>query len=342
MIKETKKRKRGKSSLKPKAKKVHTVFPVLKCPITLKPFEHPTFLSHDGLTYEKEKLVAWYRKRDQWRTPMGIPTPVSEMKHGFFQHMLTKNKALTQNFPYLGPITRENMKDPMILVKSGETYEHEALRRAIQETICKGKLLFGEFAVVSPKPNKILWLVEHAAERKAFQIPPLKVYTGFDKKKLKGVKPEVLNGAAFTLFKLKNVTPKATWIGGKHENRFLQNCHFFGSNNCFKEMLFENCLFDQCFFDTCCMCSKFKNCMFQNCLFTNLSEHTLMQVQGSSFVNCRINSKNTLFNMSKDFDVPAPKIHHHYQDTQENCTLLDELHRCLSFRRAKKIQFRVI
>lgn len=237
-----------------------------RCPVTMEPFQDPYYLLEDGFTYERSVLLEWYQE-DRKRTPMGIP----HQGNG----TMVKNWALLKDQPRICPITKEEMKDPMIILESGQTVEHDALLQALQKTLCKGKLfrLFGVHRTVTPFPNKALWKPEDSVYRKPFVMPPRKIYPGFIRSKIPPRQP-VTSG-------LNGVPTSVLEEGMTYRNLFFENCWF--RSGCFKSMKFINCLFRECFFDGNCWHCKVKNCKFQQCRFV-----TLMRMASADFLTRRI------------------------------------------------------
>lgn len=275
----------------------------LTCPITLQPFEDPVFLTYDGFTYEGYYLAEWMDDPDHQHTPMGIKLPKDVLEDGddpfYYKGKQTRvvNRALRSKPPYLCPFTREEFVDPMLVLENGGTYEHWALLRHLQETLCKGKTWNG-MTEVTAYCNKVLWKADDSDQRKKFVMPRPKEYKGFDMRPLMDAESETLIGNAYDLFEIRGYHDEKRELGvcnGVHRYRVLRNCIF--RNGCFKVMVFKNCRFDRCIFDRTCMCSKFKNCMFQDCVFLSVTSNTenSFLCPGSSFKRCRVDKKSSAF-----------------------------------------------
>jgi hypothetical protein len=240
-----------------------------KCPITLESFKEPIFLVNDGFTYEKEHLYKWLSLNNT--SPMGFSITDSIT--------IIPNKNFRHDEPYICPITKEEMKDP-ILLPSGYTYEHKALLKAIKNTICKGKPLFlngYKFSEIkNVYSNKIFWKSEYSKYRKIFVIPDIKKYPGINREILTNREnPIKIIGNAFEYYD-KII-----------KNKYYLSSYFTGG--CFKGCNFKNCEFENCIFSDVCFCSKFKNCAFYSCSFIRTSmklERT--QLPGCIFSKCYV------------------------------------------------------
>lgn len=265
----------------------------LVCPITLEPFTDPTYFVADGFTYEHAALRKWFRSGQKRNSPMGFPLPRNPQLIGWDNHNLLKKN------PYECPITKEEMKDP-IIVQNGFTYEHDALLQAIKQTICKGKYLHLGFSgeqqcyEIEAYPNKILWKPEYSVYRKPFVMPPLKEYSGYDFRRIPMYTPyhHGLHGNATSLFKPNS----------RMENEVYVDCFF--NNGCFKNNVFTNCQFENCVFRNTCFCSKFKNCLFNGCdIMHPRMDMGRTRLPGCQFKKCSMIEPNKISNHTQDYGV---------------------------------------
>lgn len=254
------------------------------CPITLEPFDSPRFLINDGFTYEESAIRKWF-SNDMGRdhTPMGF-TVSGDVK-------LCDNSCLRKDNPLICPITKEEMKDPMIVLQTGTTYEHDALLKAIKQTICKGKSFYLDgrpLYEIQVYPNKILWKDEYSDYRKPFIMPDVKKYSGLVAN-LIPMHGKKLIGSTFECFKEE----------GRYKNEFYKQCYF--DSGCFKSMYFNNCRFDSCVFRKNCFCCQFKNCLFIDCDFIipNMM-FTKPMLHGCSFRRCTLIDTSKIGWCSKD------------------------------------------
>ncbi len=262
--KKDKKDEKDKKKIK-KIKKDENLYLNLCCPITSMPFKEPMYLVDDGMTYEKSALETWLQK-GSGKTPLGLP---------LIDCIYFPNKIMTEKSSVC-PITKQKILDPVIVKEDGMTYEHDALIKLVEKTLCKFKLInlfTGPYSEIHVYQNKALW--SGNSEHKPFKMPPKKKYKGIDKTHIK------------IIISNENAFPESLFIPNtKYINMLIEGSLI--RTGCFKNILFKNCLFRDVIFRGTCFCSKLINCLFQSCVMINPIFKEGFMCPGTSFNNLTI------------------------------------------------------